>query len=420
MRLRGARAPHRPPGHLRGDPAGPGEAPGVGHAALQRQRRFGHRQGPPVPVPDRPVRRGGHARHALGDREAVQARLAGPGVVHPVQVAARALRQGPHEGRHAVCGADHRRNLLREDTEVVRRDRRRAAVVLGVVRQQGDGPAVRRLQGEHRDGVVHGTGRADVVGALVAGMHHRPHGASAEGIPADAVRPQDPPPAVRVLGVPGHGPADPRGGEVPRGRLDGLGEARGQVPGVLDVHVRAEGAHGGGGGVGVRGGDEHAAGGDAGGLVGGLLGGVEEGAGQHQAVGDDDGHAGRAVVEHQAAGVQPVLERRGPPGQEAPADEDGELLRGDVDDRRAGAEVPLLGRRRGRSGLRGRAAGPRRGEQCRAGGDGGSGHVRRDRLRTFGSSGSSRRRRSGGRGRRPRRAGRCSGRRCPRSRRRWA
>ena len=100
QRLRAVGPPSRPTTR-----AGPGQPLLVGHAAAERQRGLGHRQRDPVAIRDRldtprAARRGDGVGIGV-ERESVF----GPAVVHPVLVAARALRHDGDEGRLAVLSA---------------------------------------------------------------------------------------------------------------------------------------------------------------------------------------------------------------------------------------------------------------------------------------------------------------------------
>jgi len=112
------------------------------------------------------------------------------------------------------------------------------------------------------------------------------------------------------------------------------------------VRLALEDAGDGRGGVGVRRGDEDALRRDAGRLRRQLLGGVGDLARDHAAVDDHERELRLAVVEHEAAGVQLVVDlRRG--GRVPVADDRLAERRRDVARRRAGAEL-ALGLRRGR------------------------------------------------------------------------
>ncbi len=77
------------------------------------------------------------------------------------------------------------------------------------------------------------------------------------------------------------------------------------------------------------------------------LGGIGDFARDHTAVANDDGDLGRAVIEHQAAGVEPIVRLGRLPVGHAAVDGDGKLRRRDVLSVSAGAKPfrLFLGRR---------------------------------------------------------------------------
>ena len=112
---------------------------------------------------------------------------------------------------------------------------------------------------------------------------------------------------------------------------------------VARVRVALEHAGDGRGGVRVRRRDEHVRRRDAGLRRGPRLRLVDQLAGDHAAIDDDDGELRLAVVEDQAAGVQRVVGLRRLAVGHPAVDRDGELLRGDVHGERPGPQSRLLG-----------------------------------------------------------------------------
>ena len=114
------------------------------------------------------------------------------------------------------------------------------------------------------------------------------------------------------------------------GLLDPLGNLFSEKLDVLFVRIALKNATERGGGVRMRGRDEHVRRGDAGLLLGHCLGSVVNRARDHAAIDDDEGDLGLAVVEHEAAGVQRIVGGRGLLVGHVAVDGDGELGRRDV------------------------------------------------------------------------------------------
>ncbi len=114
----------------------------------------------------------------------------------------------PTNGGSTVSAPIRFRERGGEPAEVIGRDRFGAIVVHRVIGQHGDRPALPRLNREHGQARVDRASGCDRVGVLVAGVHVGPDGPLAEGIVEHLVRPADPSPAVGVLVVVDHTPAD--------------------------------------------------------------------------------------------------------------------------------------------------------------------------------------------------------------------
>ena len=143
---------------------------------------------------------------------------------------------------------------------------------------------------------------------------------------------------------PAGAPADPRRLEVAQGAAHAVGDAlRKEALVFVKRGVEGEciGAAGAGAGVCVGGRHEHVLRRQSRLLVHQPLRLVEDLARDPDAVADHDSHAGSSVVEHQAAGVQLVVDLGG--GRRIPAAHDGRAQkRGDVAGRRSGAELAGL------------------------------------------------------------------------------
>jgi len=162
-----------------------------------------------------------------------------------------------------------------------------------------------------------------------------------EGVGVDPVRPPDPAPAVGVLWSSHNGPADPRRGEVRRGLCDRLGDLRREPSSVAGIFSRSEQTGQRGGRVCMRRRHQHAVHRDAGRLMGQKLGLVEQVLGGHAGVDGQDGDAGDLIIQHQAAGVESILDCVGRLRKEAPGDVHRQFPRRDVDRGRPGAEHTL-------------------------------------------------------------------------------
>ncbi len=314
----------------------PGEALFIRHSSGEFERRLAHGEVGVGVVFQILERRGDFVRQRGG--EAVDGRAGGRlgfGIIGEPHVPAGALR---HDADEVFIRVEQLCDLIAEAAIIVGGQRRRANVVHRVVREQHEGMAIRVPDGEDGEAGVDRTGGADRVGGEVARVHVGADGEFAEGIFAHAVGPKDPAAGGGVIGVVDDREGDLCGGEVLVGLVDRAGEEIGEDLDVVGVSIGAETAHAAGGGVAVRGGDEHAIDGDVGELVGAGLGVVEEFAREHAGIDDDERQLLLAVVEHDGAGVQGVVGLGGDDFGEAAVDDDWELRGGDVLRVSAGAQ----------------------------------------------------------------------------------
>ncbi len=168
-------------------------------------------------------------------------------------IAACALRHDADEGGFRVPRADQRAQLLGEQAVVIRRDGRRAEVVHRVVRQHGDGPAVRRLRRQQGQPRIGRPRRPDGVRVLVAGMHVGADGHLAKRIGQHLVGAADPDARVRVLRRRHDRPADAGRAEIIHRTLQALHDAGQRECRIIRVGIGAEASHQRRRAVGVRG-----------------------------------------------------------------------------------------------------------------------------------------------------------------------
>ena len=239
------------------DLARPGEAFFIRHTVGEREPALGHFQRRIVA----PLEAAHHRGHARGDdfRVSVVADVAGRrAVVHPHQVAARALAHDGDERGGCVGGdAEFGGDVLCEAPEVIRREQRRAVIVLGVVGEERERFSLARLHREHGELRVHRAARAGHVGALMAGVHVGAHVQFAKRVAQHFVGPANPAAVERVLRVILLRPADARGLQALHRADDGRGDAPRQVARIHRVNAAAETAHRRRRGVRVRRGNEH-------------------------------------------------------------------------------------------------------------------------------------------------------------------
>ena len=196
----------------------------------------------------------------------------------------------------------------------------RADVVQGIVRQQCDGPALRRLPGHDRDVRVSRSGRLDQIRTFDRRIHFHEIICAAKRVDWNGPGLHVPAPVENLVRLPAHAPADFRRSKIVHGALDTVGNARCEKFCVIRVRVALENADAGRPGVRVCGRNEYMVGGNAGSLPDQFLGRVHHRARDHATIADHDGEARLAIIEHEAARVQLVVNVRGDPVVEVAID----------------------------------------------------------------------------------------------------
>jgi hypothetical protein len=226
--------------HCGDDRSGPGQPVGVGNPAAEGQRRFGHGQWNMVVIRDRFVGLVGRQNDLVGVAVDPGVILM-PAVVHPHLVSAGTLRHDADERRALPEGANPAGKRRGELAEVVGRDRRGAEVMLRIVGQNRDRPALGCLDREHGQGGIDGTGRRYRVGVQMPRMHVGSNGSIAERVVEHPVRAADPAAGKGVLVIVDRCPAQPCGNEIGGRSRDCLGNSIGQERNIGRVGRASEG-----------------------------------------------------------------------------------------------------------------------------------------------------------------------------------
>ena len=228
--------------------------------------------------------------------------LIGLAVIHPVQVATCSLRHCAD--RNASFGFQALGQAVGEEPEVIRG----TTATMVMHREIGQHPerlAFRGLNGNHREFIIHRSGRPDVITVQVARVHHSPDGPVTKGVELHAVRPGDPAAAMGESGCPDLAPSDAGGFQLGMSLPDALGNLGGQEFGISGVGHGAEAViHDTRGTVGVSRGDEDPVGRYARLFRGQLLRFVADGPGDHATVDDGNRDARLASLEDEAAGLE--------------------------------------------------------------------------------------------------------------------
>ena len=280
---------------LRGHFARPGEALFIRHAIAEFQFALGHLQRRRL-LPLDPVHQVRDALSHLLCVGVVTDLAPGRAVIHPHQVAARALR---HDADERVIRPEHRRNVARKATVVIRRKQRGLVIVHRVIREERERLAIGALHREHGELRIDRTAGADGVGAFVAGMHVRAHVALAERVRKHFVRTTNPAAVEGVLPVIHLRPADTRRHQALDRTDDRRRDSPRQKRRVSGVHAAAQTSHRRWRGMSVRGGDQHSFRGNSGGLAGVGLRTVDEIARHHARIDDAQHESRRAVIQRE-------------------------------------------------------------------------------------------------------------------------
>ena len=200
----------------------------------------------------------------------------------------------------------------------------------GIICQQRNRPARRRLERQHRQTGVNRTRRTHKIGVLIARVHVRANGQLAKRVVPKAIGPQNPSPAVCVFCVIGHGPSGAGRLETLHGAFNGLHDLPSKKRRVFRIRIRAQRPHHRRGRVAVCGRNEHLVRGNSRALGCGLFYPVKPLTRHHQRINHGDHKTMFTVIQRERASVQCPICACCCGGEKATADEDGERARCNV------------------------------------------------------------------------------------------